>query len=162
MIFIAAGSSLPFCGLDSQQIVAAGFDALERIVKVTARSPLYESPAWPDPADPVFINAAAQIETDLSPEALLAALHAIEAGFGRRRTVANAPRTLDLDLLAYGQMRSDGTGGGPILPHPGLSSRDFALAPLCDLAPEWRHPGAGETAAAMLAALPSRSAQRIS
>lgn len=162
MIFIAAGSSLPFCGLDSQQIVAAAFAALSRIAEVRGRSPFYESPAWPDAADPAFINAAAQIETDLSPASLLAALHAIEAGFGRRRTVPNAPRTLDLDLLAYRDVRADGKGGGPILPHPGLSIRDFALAPLCDLAPDWRHPGTGETAAAMLAALPSRSARRIS
>lgn len=162
MILIATGSSLPFCGIDSQQIVLNAFLALERIVSVENVSALYKTPAWPDPADPAFVNAAARIETALSPKALMAALHAVEAGFGRRRREANAPRTLDLDLIAYGDRRSDGSDGGPVLPHPRLQSREFVLAPLCDIAPDWRHPSTGVTVRAMLEALPARTARRIS
>ena len=101
MILIAAGSSLPFSNLDSQHIVLKAFQAVGRMSRLIAQSSLYESPAWPDPADPPFVNAVAAVETDMAPDALLAGLHAIEAGFGRRRAVRNAPRTLDLDLLAY-------------------------------------------------------------
>jgi len=162
MVFVAAGSSLPFYALDSQQIVLSAFLALGRVMAMTDRSPLYHSPAWPDPSDPPFVNAVASFETTLPPGAILAALHAVEAGFGRRRRGKNAPRTLDLDLLACGEMQASGEGGGLVLPHPRLHERDFVLAPLCDLAPDWRHPATGMSARDMLAALPRRSARRLS
>ena len=151
MILIAAGSSLPFCGIDSQQLVSRAFSAIGRFVTVNAVSGLFETPAWPDPSDPLFINGAIEVVTDLSPEALLAGLHAIEAGFGRKRVVKNAPRTLDLDLLVYGIVRR--TTGDLILPHPRLHEREFVLAPVCDIAPDWRHMDTGQTACEMLQAL---------
>lgn len=164
MIIIAAGSNLPFQGVDSQEIVLNAFFALERANINTKISPLYKTPAWPEPADPPFVNAVALLRTDLSPEALMAALHAIEAGFGRRRVERNAPRTLDLDLIAYHEeLRPDSAEdeGGLNLPHPRLQEREFVLAPLCDLAPDWRHPVTGVTALAMLDALETREASRI-
>ncbi len=157
MILIAAGSNLPFCGVDSQQLVLHSILAVGQLTELVAKSPLYSSPAWPDPTDPPFVNAVAQISTVMEPAALLAALHAVEAAFGRQRGQKNAPRTLDLDLLAYGNIRSD----RPALPHPRFSSRDFVLAPLCDIAPDWRPPGGGRTAAELLQALPVRAARRI-
>jgi 2-amino-4-hydroxy-6-hydroxymethyldihydropteridine diphosphokinase len=161
MVFIAAGSSVHFCAIDSQQIVLSAFLALGRVLEMRARSPLYRSPAWPDPLDPPFVNAVASFETKLPPEGVLAALHAVEAGFGRRRSKKNAPRTLDLDFLAWGDMRASGGDRGLVLPHPRLHERDFVLAPLCDLAPDWRHPSTGLTAREMLAAVPRRTAARI-
>ena len=161
MILIAAGSNLPISGVDSQQLVFSAFSAVDRFARILARSPLYESPAWPDPADPAFVNAVVRVETELDPPALLAALHAVEAAFGRRRTARNAPRTLDLDLLGYNDVVSDGPNG-LALPHPRLRERDFVLAPLCDVAPDWRPPGGGPPASAMLAGLPKPQARRIS
>jgi len=158
MIIIAAGSSLPFCGIDSQQIVLHSFLALGRIMQVKACSPLYDSPAWPEPTDPRFVNAVAQVETSLSPKALLAALHSIETAFGRERARKNSPRTLDLDLIDYdGRQISNGV----ILPHPSAHLRDFVLAPLADIAPDWRHPVTGKSAASLLAGLPKREARPI-
>ncbi len=157
MILIAAGSNLPFCGVDSQQIVLHSILALGRFADVVAKSPLYASPAWPNPADPPFVNAVAEIRTEIEPAALLAALHAVEAAFGRQRGQRNAPRTLDLDLIAYGNRRSE----RPALPHPRFLSRDFVVAPICDLAPDWRPPGQEKTAAEILEALPDRTARRI-
>ncbi len=159
MILIAAGSSLPFCGHDSQQIVLRAFRALGRIASLPRVSSLYESPAWPDPADPPFVNAAAVIDTAMAPEALLAALHAIEAGFGRRRTVRNAPRTLDLDLLAYHELTS--IDPGLVLPHPRLAERAFVLAPLEEIAPDWAHPATGETVKTMLSRIGPGEVRRI-
>ncbi|MEO1135818.1 MAG: 2-amino-4-hydroxy-6-hydroxymethyldihydropteridine diphosphokinase [Pseudomonadota bacterium] len=161
MILIAAGSNLPFCGLDSQHIVLKAFRAIDRISRVKKFSSLYETPAWPDDTDPPFINAAASIETEMTPEALLAALHAIEAGFGRRRSARNAPRTLDLDLIAYHQERRSGAGGGLALPHPRLAERAFVLTPLAEIAPSWRSPVTGESAAAMLDRLPVKELRKI-
>ncbi len=125
-------------------------------------SSLYHTPAWPDPADPPFVNAAAAVETDLTPEALLAVLHAVETGFGRQRWLKNAPRTLDLDLIAYNGERRSGLGGSLELPHPRLAEREFVLAPLSDIAPDWRSPETGKTVLEMLADLPTRTAQVIS
>jgi 2-amino-4-hydroxy-6-hydroxymethyldihydropteridine diphosphokinase len=161
MILIAAGSNLHFCGHDSQDIVLKAFKAISRMSHLKRVSSLYETPAWPDPADPPFINAAAEIETDMGPEALLAALHAIEAGFGRRRSERNAPRTLDLDLLAYHDILMAEDGQGPVLPHPRLRDRAFVLGPVAEIAPGWRHPVTGETATELLAATDASGVRKI-
>lgn len=129
-------------------------------MRVKGVSALYETPAWPDPADPPFVNAVAAVETGLAPEALLEALHAIEAGFGRKRDQRNAPRTLDLDLIAYDRLCQQDKDG-LILPHPRMESREFVLAPLCDIAPDWRHPVTGRTARKLLNSLEDHQARRI-
>ena len=86
--------------------------------------------------------------------ALLAELHAVEAAFGRARTVPNAARPIDLDLLDYrGQIASGGPGRAT-LPHPRLAGRAFVLRPLADLAPDWRHPVTGQPIRALIEALP--------
>lgn len=124
------------------------FRALDSHLGLVRRSGLYHFPAWPNPADPAFVNAVAELRPGPPPSEVLARLHAIEAAFGRRRERRNAPRTLDLDLLAYGDLIQQGP---PALPHPGLESRDFVLAPLAEIAPEFRSPRTGLTPREMLA-----------
>lgn len=159
MILIALGSNLPFCGQPPADIITCALRALEKIATVAAQSRLYDSPAWPDPTDPPYVNAVARIETGLGPEAFLAALHALEAGFGRRRGRPNASRTLDLDLLDYnGLLRQAGGPDGLVLPHPRIQDRGFVLAPLAEIAPGWRHPVSGKSAEALMARLNDRSA----
>jgi 2-amino-4-hydroxy-6-hydroxymethyldihydropteridine diphosphokinase len=114
----------------------AGFEVL-------ATSRWWRSAAWPDPADPPFLNGVALARTALGPEAALEALHRLEAAFGRDRSAPNAPRTLDLDLIALGRTVMDGP---PVLPHPRAAERLFVMGPLADIAPGWRHPISGETA----------------
>jgi 2-amino-4-hydroxy-6-hydroxymethyldihydropteridine diphosphokinase len=113
-------------------------------------SPFYRSPAWPDPRDPAYANAVASIETDLSPQELMARLHETETAFGRMRSARNAPRTLDLDLLDY---RGVVDRGPPTLPHPRAASRNFVLIPLRDVAPGWKHPVSKKGINALIAAL---------
>lgn len=149
---------MPFCGVAPQAILPRALGAFGRFVQVRAVSRLYRSPAWPDPADPPFVNAVAAVETGLAPGALLAALHAVEAGFGRRRSVPNGPRTLDLDLLDYEGRVSE---GNPILPHPRAATRDFVLLPLAEVAPGWTHPVTGKTVDSLIAALEERQAEPI-
>ncbi|WP_368650034.1 2-amino-4-hydroxy-6-hydroxymethyldihydropteridine diphosphokinase [Castellaniella ginsengisoli] len=87
-----------------------------------------------DSSGPDYVNAVAGLDTTLSPQALLAALQAIEQRHGRVRPYRNAPRTLDLDLLWYGGREIDEPG--LIVPHPRMHERAFVLRPLMDLAPD--------------------------
>ena len=103
----------------------------------------WRSAAWPDPKDPPFLNGVMLARTQLTPEAAMAALHAVEAQFGRRRSTPNAPRTLDLDLIALGQTVMHGP---LVLPHPRAAERLFVMGPLAEIAPDWRHPVTGESA----------------
>lgn len=139
LAFIGLGSNLA----DPRIQVRQALTELESIpgTWVTARSSLYRtSPVgYLEQAD--FINAVASVQTTLEPQALLAALLAIENRHGRRRTMRNAPRTLDLDLLLYGEEIVD--QDGLTLPHPRLHERAFVLAPFVEIAPEVAVPGRG-------------------
>ena len=116
-----------------------GFGEIGLIVK--AKSSVWRSAAWPDPTAPGYLNAVALVETELGPEAVLAALHGLEARSGRRRARVNEPRVLDLDLIAYGRMVLDGPG--LLIPHPRAAERLFVMGPLAEIAPGWRHPVTG-------------------
>lgn len=114
-------------------------------VDVVARSSWWRSAAWPDPGDPPFLNGVVIVRTALGPHELMAALGRIEEAFGRRRGAANAPRTLDLDLIAYGRLSGD--LDGLILPHPRAAGRKFVMGPLAEIAPGWTDPTGGGAAA---------------
>jgi 2-amino-4-hydroxy-6-hydroxymethyldihydropteridine diphosphokinase len=109
--------------------------------QVVARSSLYRSAPVGLLNQPDFINAVVAVETALSPLDLLRALLAIEARHGRVRSVPNAPRTLDLDLLLHGDSRLDSTE--LTLPHPRMHQRAFVLLPLLEIAPDLLLPGLG-------------------
>lgn len=113
-----------------------------------------------DLEQPEFLNMAAALETSLTPAALLAALLTIEEAAGRIRDPLRpkGPRVLDLDLLLLGEQQV--AEAGLILPHPGLATRRFVLAPLADLAPTLRHPLTGAPVESMLAACPDEGAVR--
>ena len=117
-------------------------------IDVVARSSWWRSAAWPDPSDPPFLNGVVIVRTELDPHAVMAALGRIEEAFGRRRDTVNAPRTLDLDLIAYGRVTAELSG--LILPHPRAAVRRFVMGPLAEIAPGWKHP-AGGTAKALAA-----------
>lgn len=103
-----------------------------------------------DAQGPDYLNAVAHLQTGLPALALLHALQAIETGAGRQRPWRNAPRTLDLDLIAYGRLSGD--LNGLILPHPRAADRLFVMGPLAEVAPEWTHPVCGRRARDLAAA----------
>ena len=106
-----------------------------RDVRLVARSADYRTPPWGVTDQPPFINIALVVETALAPRALLARALAVEATFGRDRASEQrwGPRTLDIDIIAYGDIAIDEPG--LTLPHPRLFERAFVLAPLAEIAP---------------------------
>ncbi len=122
----------------------------DRNLKITAQSDLWRSKAWPDPSQPAYLNAVFAIETQLSATELMRTLLEIEQSFGRERSVPNAPRTLDLDLIAYGVEVINQPD--LIVPHPRAADRRFVMGPLSQVAPAWVHPVLGKTALALFEA----------
>lgn len=159
-IFIGLGANLPGPAGPPRATLAAALARLEQAgICILRRSRWYRSPAWPDPGEPEFVNAVAEIETGLGAGELLRLLHAIEAELGRVRSTVNAPRAIDLDLLDF-QGAVEGGGAGPALPHPRLHLRAFVLLPLAEIAPDWRHPVSRRGVLELAAALPDDSAAK--
>jgi len=141
-VYVAMGSNLG----DRDAHLAAGLAALRATegIEVVAVSPFYETDPVGPPPQGLYLNGAVQLATRLDPAALLDRLLEIEAAEGRTRGAdRNAPRTLDLDLLLYGDRKL--VGADLEIPHPRLTERPFVLEPLCDLAADFIHPILGET-----------------
>jgi 2-amino-4-hydroxy-6-hydroxymethyldihydropteridine diphosphokinase len=150
-VVIALGGNLAPAGGSLQEALDQALSSLPAAgAQVLARSRWWRSAAWPDPTQPAYLNGIALVRTELGPRALLEALLDTEAGLGRRRGAANAPRTVDLDLIAYGRRVIDEPG--LVLPHPRAADRLFVMGPLAEIAPDWRHPVLEKTAAELAAA----------
>lgn len=158
MILVALGANLPAADggapLDTCRAAASALDGLLGL-RSHAVSRWYESAPVPPSGQPPYVNGVARLDGEADPAALLAALHAIEVRAGRRRGAPDAARTLDLDLIAVGDLVR--AAPDPVLPHPRAHLRAFVLAPLRDVAPGWRHPVLGRTAEDLLAGLRGQS-----
>lgn len=145
--FIACGSNI-----DPRPNLARALARLGAAADLLRRSPTYLTRPWGVRDQAPFLNLVAAVRTAAAPHALLDDLQAIERALGRTRTVRHGPRTIDLDILLYGDLviGDPGTGGGHRLtiPHPGLTERDFMLVPLLDIAPDLAHPADGRPLAA--------------
>ena len=137
--YVALGSNLE----QPQRQLQAGFDALRRLpdTQLIAQSSLYRSAPVGYANQPDFVNAVAALRTALAPRALLDALLAIEREHGRVREFVNAPRTLDLDIVLYGECVIHEPGLS--IPHPRMHERAFVMAPLAEIAPDAMVPGRG-------------------
>jgi len=127
--------------------------ALEDLqVQILDASSLWHSPAWPaGEGHPDYVNAVIKVCTSLVAKDLLSALHEIEKASGRIRSVLNAPRALDLDLIDFASQVNE---IWPILPHPRLLDRPFVLLPLMEVSKDWRHPTQHYSALEALSRLP--------
>ncbi|WP_201153456.1 2-amino-4-hydroxy-6-hydroxymethyldihydropteridine diphosphokinase [Rhodothalassium salexigens] len=168
MAFVALGANLPSAHGSAADTLAAAVATLAgRGFDLVGQSSLYESAPVPPSDQPPFRNAVIALRTGLAPDRVLAALHEVERGFGRTRTVRWEARLLDLDLIAHGaRVLPDRAGwqrlaampdhspaptddARPCVPHPRAHLRRFVLAPLAEIAPDWRHPVWGARADAL-------------
>ena len=159
MILVALGSNCNGPWGTPRDAVA---EALRRLnaggIRLKIASQLLVTAPFGVTDQPDFVNAVAEVESRLSPEALLKRLHIIERLAGRRRTLRWGPRTLDLDLIDYhGVIRRSAP---PVLPHPGIAERDFVLVPLAEICPTLDVPGVG-TVGHLLQALGPTTLERI-
>jgi 2-amino-4-hydroxy-6-hydroxymethyldihydropteridine diphosphokinase len=142
--YVGVGSNLA----DPRAQVRRALEALNRLpaTRLVVGSPLYRTPPLGDINQPEFVNAAAGLLTQLTPEEFLAGLRELERELGREPSrVRWGPRVIDLDLLVVGGETR--TGESLTLPHPEIAARDFVLYPLADIAPDLEVPGAGRVAA---------------
>jgi dihydropteroate synthase/2-amino-4-hydroxy-6-hydroxymethyldihydropteridine diphosphokinase len=150
MIIIALGGNLPSSEGTHRETLRRCLPFIEAEgLKITNRSSLWLTEPVPKSDLPWYANQVISVSTTLPPDGVLAALHRVEAQFERKRSTRNAPRTLDLDLIAY----HDAIIETPDLtvPHPRMHQRAFVLAPLCEIAPHFRHPVSGLSATELLA-----------
>jgi 2-amino-4-hydroxy-6-hydroxymethyldihydropteridine diphosphokinase len=179
---VAFGANLPQGTAAPAESVKSAIDMLEARAGATlgatsgatlVRSRLWQTPAYPEGSGPPFVNAAVSFYWQDTARALLDLLHEVEDAFGRRRTNRWEARKMDLDLLALGdhvlpdvtefrswhdlspQEAATRTPDSLIVPHPRMSERGFVLAPLAEVAADWRHPVLALSVQEMLAALPT-------
>ncbi len=143
MILLGIGANLPRAHAAPPLATCRAAVAALRVLPgytVQSVSPWYETAPIPPSGQPPYVNGAARLDGPVEPDRLLTELQAIEAAFGRVRTVANAARPLDLDIIAIGDLIR--TRPDPVLPHPRAHQRAFVLRPLADVAPGWNPSGA--------------------
>jgi 2-amino-4-hydroxy-6-hydroxymethyldihydropteridine diphosphokinase len=145
-VFLGLGTNLG----DRPANLARALSALETEGRITALSSVYETDPMGFTDQPRFLNMVARLETDRSADALLQRIRTVEAGAGRERTFRNGPRTLDVDILLYGdaQLHTDGL----TIPHPRMRDRPFVLVPLLEIDPDLVEPGTGTPYRELLAA----------
>lgn len=179
-VMIALGGNVPSKQGDSAHTLQAALQRLEQLgASIEAVSRFYKTPCFPVGAGPDYVNAAARLTCDASPQDILTMLHDVEAYFGRERVRRWGQRTLDLDLIAIGDVvlpddptyrawrdlpLERQTQEAPetlILPHPRIQDRAFVLVPLADVAPDWRHPVSGCTVRQMRDALPPEARAEV-
>ncbi|SMO82188.1 2-amino-4-hydroxy-6-hydroxymethyldihydropteridinediphosphokinase [Thalassovita litoralis] len=179
-IVLALGSNQSFGAQGPGDLLRHALELLTKAgLRILRQSRFYKTPCFPAGAGPDYVNAVVTAATALPPAELLECLHRVEAELGRERQTRWAARTVDIDLIAYGQRvlpdrdtfdhwrnlplsrQMQDAPDQLILPHPRMQDRAFVLVPMRDVAPDWFHPVLGRTVAQMCESLPKESLQEV-
>jgi 2-amino-4-hydroxy-6-hydroxymethyldihydropteridine diphosphokinase len=173
IVIVAMGGNAPSHIGDPRAILLSALRSMRGTFGDVTISNLYQTPSFPVGSGPDFVNGACVFRSAFAAPKILAALHEIEADFGRERRLRWGKRTLDLDLIAYGdtilpdsathnqwralplESQKNQTPETLILPHPRVQDRAFVLVPMADVAPDWVHPLLGQNVSEMLSRLPA-------
>jgi len=147
-VYLSLGSNVG----DREDHLRGAITRLESIARVISVSSFYETEPMEVTNQPWFLNCAVKVETTKMPKQLMAAVLEIEQEMGRLRTMKKGPRTIDIDILLFGDAVVDSPE--VTIPHPAMHERRFVLEPLAEIAPEARHPVFKKTVSEMLDALP--------
>jgi len=154
LVYLSLGANVGDCARNIREAIAR----LEELGHVVAASSFYETDPVEFTDQAWFLNCAVALETAKTPAQLMAALLTIEREMGRQRTQKKGPRTIDIDILLFGDTVVDSPE--LTIPHPAMQERRFVLEPLGEIAAEARHPVLGKTVGELLAALPAGEAVR--
>ncbi|MEN8614918.1 2-amino-4-hydroxy-6-hydroxymethyldihydropteridine diphosphokinase [Dehalogenimonas sp. THU2] len=146
-LYLGLGSNLG----DRTANLERAINLLNRPLKITRRSPVYETEPVGVPEQPKFLNMVVEAQTHIAPADLLKLIKGIEQILGRGKAGSDAPRVIDIDILFYGNLKL--ATDTLTIPHPRMNRRAFVLKPLADLAPKLKHPGNKKTVEEMLSAL---------
>ena len=156
--YLAVGSNL---GNKKENIEKAKFELLYNKIKIIKNSSYFESESWPNRLYPKFINIVVKIKTKLPPLELLKICNLIEKKLGRKRSVKNAPRLCDIDIIDYDQKILNLKDDSLILPHPNMDKRNFVLFPLFELDKSWKHPKSKSNIVKLINSLPIKDLRSI-
>lgn len=160
MIFLGLGGNLDCKTYGSpRRTCGAALEILaQKNIQIIAHSRWYKSAPVPVSDQPWFINGVVGVTTTLTPQDLVASVLEVESELGRRRSVPNAARTIDIDVLAYDDQIVSGQDqdvlSDVMIPHPRMHLRAFVLLPLADIAPDWVHPRTNVNISDLIKALP--------
>lgn len=157
MIFVGLGANLPSRYGAPEQTLEEAKNAIGMAgIAVLASSQTWRSAPVPLNDDPWYCNAVIAVETDRTPREVLETLQNIEKNFGREKSIRNAPRIIDLDLLVFYNVIIESVDLN--VPHPRIHERAFVLIPLREIAPDWRHPVTDKTIDELIENLPTGQA----
>ncbi len=157
-VYLAIGSNL---GNKLNNIELAKFELEKKKIKILKSSSSYISRSWPDTTKPNYINIIIKIKTNLTPIELLKVCNLIESKLGRIRTIINAPRTCDIDIIDYNQIILNEKNKQLILPHPRMNKRNFVLLPLFEIEKSWKHPKSKIGIVNLISSLPVKDLRSI-
>ncbi len=154
-IYLGIGSNL---GNKKNNIEIAKYQLIQNNIIILETSSYYESPSWPNPKNPKFLNIVLKVITNQSPLKLLKLCKKIEFNLGRKKRPKNSPRECDIDILDF---NSHIMRGKIILPHPMLHKRNFVLFPLFEINKAWKHPQSKHNIKTLILSLPNRDIRSI-
>ncbi len=157
IVFLGIGSNL---GIRKRNIEKAKFLLAEHSLDVLSVSSYYETPSWPDPQNPKFLNIILKLKCYYNPQELLKICKSIENQLGRKKAKKNAPRTCDLDIIDFNNLVSK-KNSKINLPHKMMHKRNFVLFPLFEIQKNWIHPDKQIDVKTLISLLPDRDIRSI-